>query len=144
MIITLLSILLFVLGAIGVGLNSYFENKSSYYKSSKLESFFTSKFLVIPSIISFASGLVLSIICLVLYLNANIGRENNYNKMALRREVIVYRLEKDKNNYILLSDEINEFNDIILTTKYYKDNLWFNWFFNPLIAELDIITVGDY
>ena len=128
MIITLLSILLFILGALGMVLNSYFE----------------SDYLAITSIITLVSGLLFSLFCLITILTVNIGRENDYNKMELRREVIIYRLEKDENNYILLSNEINEFNDIILTTKYYKDNLWVNWFFNPLLAELDIITVEDY
>ena len=145
MIITLLLILLFVLGALGMALFSYFHSKYSYvYKNSKLVSFFASDYLAITSIITLASGLVFSLFCLILILKVNIGRENDYKKMELRREVIIYRLEQDENNYILLSDEINEFNDIILTAKYYKDNLWFNWFINPLIAELDIITVGDY
>ena len=128
MIITLLSILLFILGALGMVLNSYFE----------------SDYLAITSMITLVSGLLFSLFCLITILTVNIGRENDYNKMELRREVIIYRLEKDENNYILLSNEINEFNDIILTTKYYKDNLWVNWFFNPLLAELDIITVEDY
>ena len=66
-----------------------------------------------------------------------------YEAMVQERKVIEYRLYKEDD--ITGNDDLYScivaFNSKVVESRTMKDNLFVNWFYNPLLADLELIEV---
>lgn len=92
-------------------------------------------------------------IALVFVACAQIGKESAYLQYQNERTVLLVQYERlDSENPNLavngdlgslsdVYDDIIEYNNVIIRANYWSDNLWFNWFWNPRLADLEPIVV---
>ena len=101
-------------------------------------------FIALPTGIA----LVATVVCGVSILTTKVGRNIEYEKKLHERNMLVYRLEQaeEDNNIVEYAELYNDivcFNNSIRKTKAWHDNPWVNWFYNPLLADLEYIEVTD-
>lgn len=95
--------------------------------------------------LSLAFGIVGIIFCIPIISVVQINRQIDYEECLYEKEVLEYRLEYKDEIVVgneLLYQEITDFNNKLRVTKRYANNLWVNWFFNQLIADIDYIDIG--
>lgn len=93
------------------------------------------------------TGFVL-VICLICIMCAQVKPEMTYNSLVMERDLLVYRLENDDDLVLTerteLYEDVKYFNDKLLNNKTWYDNPWWNWFYNPLIHEIEYIDINDF
>lgn len=89
-------------------------------------------------------GAMVLTIMLAVIAGVQIPAENDYQNALYEKEVLEYRLEKEKNNVVgneLLYNDIVEFNNGLRNEKIWSANPWTNWFNNKKIATIDYIEI---
>lgn len=90
----------------------------------------------------------LLLISLLLTSIAQINRKISYERMVNKRIEIVSKIEAleiqsgkdiDLGIYSDVFTEVTEFNNTVTRHKYRSKSLWFNWFYNDLIGEIEYI-----
>ncbi len=94
--------------------------------------------------VGLACTVIAMLICALVALIVGCQRQVKYQQHLLTYQVMSARLEEvDSNNYYLFVDEINDYNNAILSDRYWSDNLWVNWYHNGKIKDLPLIGEGQ-
>ena len=135
MILTLISIGIFVIGIILWHIKNSRKFKLSYDARETLENIGFG-FILIGIIFMVAFGMVIGI-------NA-IFYELDYQNFLHENEMLEYRIEHMEENITgneMLYNDIVEFNNKLRKEKKWANNQWTNWFNNKDIASLDYIEL---
>jgi phosphate/sulfate permease len=73
-----------------------------------------------------------------------VTKQNDYEKVLMEREALVYQLENEDKKDVFLYSNIINFNAKIKDAKVYNANFWFNGgLLNEKIAEIDYIEIPN-
>jgi hypothetical protein len=113
--------------------------------------------------LSLGSACIVSILTIMLTLlliiiaAVQIPRDIDFEKTKLEREMIIIKLDRiydESNDDNIISGDLGsledayrdalEYNKSIISHRYWKENIWLGWFWNPYIGELETIDLSRY
>lgn len=138
MLITITSLILFVIFLISAIVCTVIEYNSAHYSIPKWLIGTLWLLTMVLFFVIFGCGL-----CVLI---TQVNKQIDYEKALYEKQVLEYRLEncEDLQGNELLYADITAFNNKLRNTKYWANNLWTSWFYNDKVVTIDYIEIGDF